>query len=155
MSSRPCQCGNKEIITSAIGISVSAVRFSLSLFFFQLPIYTCRSHLCSFPLSFSHHNPVMPINHMVIDWPHWECLNPRPRSKGIAPLLFRNHVTGGYLHEGHGSKSRKTGRKGYFNGNSPRTIKVCDNRYFPREQIAGTETSGGSEYYNRLYLYCS
>lgn len=73
---------------------------------------------------------------MVIDWPHWECLNPRlgarvahqicllfvlkPRHGGIFTWRAQIQVIMAW----------KQGGKGYIYGNSPRTIKGYNNRYF-------------------------
>ena len=70
----------RVIIISVISISSSPSPHGLSHTSFHLHL---RSHLpllptffFFIPLSYTP-NPVKPINHMVIDWPHRECLNPR------------------------------------------------------------------------------
>lgn len=72
---------------------------------------------------------------MVIDWPHWECLNQRPRARVAHQIwLFVLKPLHGGIFTWRAQipviLAWKGERKGYIQGNHPRTIKGCNNRYF-------------------------
>lgn len=112
-----------------------------------------------FPPSLFHRlDSIKPINHLVIDWTHWECLNlsigareARPDTAPSFLFCIRGHGGDIYMKGTDPSHRRiKRGKERAIHGNHPRTIKGDNNRYFQgtklqvifrREALVGPNTT--------------
>lgn len=161
-------CGNKEIV------SISSLSFLLAHFpFFFLFLPTSAFLLSTPSLSLSpsllHTHRVKLINHIVKDWPLWECLNlrlgARVAHQRCLVFVLKAHHQGIFTWRAQIPiiPTWKKGRKGYTQRNSPRTIKGYNNRYFQGTKLQvifrlrpleGQNTTIVSIYISAVWLHC-